>query len=233
MGGNETTLTRRKLLGTALLINALPTLAVASTAGKSVKRISFLTRPANTSRAAFVDQWLRLARSRPDPAARHLILSEVFGTVEDPVDAFATIWSTDGTPPTLPALPGTRPLDLAIDEHVFHPPDRTKNRVKRTLLIARKPGMTHQAFVRYWLDTHGPLSRGVPGLAGCIFNVVGERDAASSGIDGIAESWWAGPGTEKGGKIRSAQADRWAADGANFIDDARTRLLLSRDHVLR
>ena len=105
--------------------------------------------------------------------------------------------------------------------------------VKRTLLIARKPGMSHPQFVRHWLDIHGPLSRGVPGLAGCVFNLVGEEDAARTGIDGISESWWTGPGTEDGAKVRSAEADRWAGDGDNFIDSARTRLLICREHVLR
>jgi len=228
--GGETTLTRRTLLGTALLLNAAPALAV----GRGAKRISLLTRPAATDRATFVNKWMELARSRSGAAPRHLVLSEVMGGGEgDPFDAFATIWSSARTVPLLPTVPGSNALDLTVDEHVFASPDRSQVHVKRTLLIARKPAMTHDAFVRYWLAIHGPLSRGVPGLAGCVFNVVDERDAASSGIDGIAESWWTGAGTEQGGKVRSPQADRWAADGANFIEDAGTRLLLTRDHVLR
>lgn len=225
---SATILTRRRLIGSALLAAALP-MSDARAAGTG-KRISLLTRPAGSTRAQFVRDWLRLADGAK---TERLLFSEVFGTPEGEIDALASVWFPSGAAPAMPRVPGSQALDLPVREHVFVPADRAAVRVKRTLLIGRKPGMPHAAFVRHWLDIHGPLSQGVPGLAGCVLNVVDERDAARSGIDGISESWWTGPGTEEGGKVASPQADRWNADGANFIDSARTRLLLCREQLLR
>ena len=36
--------------------------------------------------------------------------------------------------------------------------------IKSLSLLTRKPGMTHEQFVKHWLEVHGPLARKVPGL---------------------------------------------------------------------
>ena len=34
--------------------------------------------------------------------------------------------------------------------------------IKSLSLLTRKPGMTHEQFVKHWLEVHGPLARKVP-----------------------------------------------------------------------
>ena len=36
--------------------------------------------------------------------------------------------------------------------------------IKSLSLLTRKPGMTHEQFVKHWRQVHGPLARKVPGL---------------------------------------------------------------------
>lgn len=231
MSEHEEVITRRTLLGAALLM----TMASAAPAGQRTtsKRIALLTRPKGTPHAIFARDWLVRARAAVHPAMTRLVFSDVFAPSGNDVDGLVSCWfEGNQLPPTPPAL-GVDATELPVSEHVFVPLIGPAPAVKRTLLIARKPDMSHPKFVSHWLDIHGPLSRGVPGLAGCVFNVIGEEDAARTGIDGISESWWTGPGTEDGAKVRSAEADRWAGDGDNFIDSARTRLLICREHVLR
>lgn len=231
MSEHEEVITRRTLLGAALLM----TMASAAPAGQRTtsKRIALLKRPKGTPHAIFAQDWLGRARAAVHPAIIRLVFSDVFAPSRTDVDGLVSCWFEGDQPPSLPPSPAVDATELPVSEHVFVPLIRPGPVVKRTLLIARKPGMSHPQFVRHWLDIHGPLSRGVPGLAGCVFNLVGEEDAARTGIDGISESWWTGPGTEDGAKVRSAEADRWAGDGDNFIDSAHTRLLICRDHVLR
>jgi uncharacterized protein (TIGR02118 family) len=36
--------------------------------------------------------------------------------------------------------------------------------IKSISLLTRKAGLSHEGFVRHWLDTHAPLAHAVPGL---------------------------------------------------------------------
>jgi hypothetical protein len=231
MSEHEEVITRRTLLGAALLM----TLASAAPAGQRTtsKRIALLTRPKGTPHAIFTRDWLVRARAAVHPAITRLVFSDVFAPSSTDVDCLVSYWFEGDQLPSLPPSPPVDATELPVSEHAFVPVIGPAPTVKRTLLIARKPGMSHAQFVSHWLDIHGPLSRGVPGLAGCVFNVIGEGDSARTGIDGVSESWWTGPGTEDGAKVASAEADRWAGDGDNFIDSSRTRLLICREHVLR
>lgn len=64
--------------------------------------------------------------------------------------------------------------------------------VKLIELIKRKGGLTHEEFLRYWEEKHGPLvTKIVPGLKRYIQNhpvkLPGGREPP---IDGIAELWY-------------------------------------------
>ncbi|MFD2498603.1 hypothetical protein ACFSTI_06760 [Rhizorhabdus histidinilytica] len=58
----------------------------------------------------------------------------------------------------------------ATREHVFVPPVR--GGLKVMTLISRKPGASHEDFVRHVLEVHGPLSRDVPGLGGYVLSEI-------------------------------------------------------------
>ena len=68
--------------------------------------------------------------------------------------------------------------------------------IKSLSLLTRKPGMTHEQFVRHWLEVHGPLAHKVPGLRRYVqSHIVEERtrpDIPSTDveIDGVAELWY-------------------------------------------
>src|SRR5207247_2162376 len=68
--------------------------------------------------------------------------------------------------------------------------------IKSLSLLTRKPGMTHEQFVRHWLEVHGPLALKVPGIRRYVqSHILEERtrpDIPSSDveIDGVAELWY-------------------------------------------
>ena len=63
-------------------------------------------------------------------------------------------------------------------------------------LLTRKPGLSHEDFVRHWFDIHGPLAHAVPGIRRYVqSHITGTRtrpDIPETGVevDGIAELWY-------------------------------------------
>ena len=60
---------------------------------------------------------------------------------------------------------------------------------KAMILLTRRPDMTHDEFVRWWLDEHVPLASGLPNVRKVILNVV-EDGYDEAGIDGVSELWF-------------------------------------------
>jgi uncharacterized protein (TIGR02118 family) len=60
---------------------------------------------------------------------------------------------------------------------------------KAIILLTRRDDMTHDEFVRWWLDEHVPLASGLPGVRRVVLNVVDEG-ADEAGVDGISELWF-------------------------------------------
>ena len=60
---------------------------------------------------------------------------------------------------------------------------------KAVILLTRRADMTHDEFVRWWLDEHAPRAAQLPRVRRAVFNVV---DAAppEGGPDGISELWF-------------------------------------------
>jgi uncharacterized protein (TIGR02118 family) len=62
--------------------------------------------------------------------------------------------------------------------------------------VTRKAGLSHEDFVRHWLEVHAPLAHAVPGVRRYVqSHIVEERtrpDIPSTDveIDGIAELWY-------------------------------------------
>jgi uncharacterized protein (TIGR02118 family) len=255
-------LSRRGILGVASLLAAastFPLLAAPEPADRGLKIVSTIARKDGMSHEAFVQHWMdvhaKLAESVP--GVKGFIASEILpsaGGVSNPVlgdlDGIASVWYQDrpSIAATLASPAGhawiadgnsfierTKSHNFFTREHVIVPIQRRTGAIKRTLFLVRASHVTHAQFMDHWLNVHAKLAQNVPGVAGCIFTelepaAVGQ-DPAAAGIDGISESWWEGPGTETGGKIASPEASRWAADGDNFLDNARSRLILSREHV--
>jgi len=102
--------------------------------------------------------------------------------------------------------------------------------IKVVGLLTRKPGITHEQFVRHWLEIHGPLAHAVPGIRRYVqSHIVGtrtRRDIPETDveIDGIAELWY----DDQDALARAAaspEMKRLTDDGALFIGRIKTYII--------
>jgi uncharacterized protein (TIGR02118 family) len=107
--------------------------------------------------------------------------------------------------------------------------------IKSISLLTRKDGMTHDQFMRHWVEVHAPLAHAVPGLKRYVqSHIVEERtrpDIPTTlvDVDGIAELWY-----DNRDAMANAQASPEAkalhADGALFI--GRIKTFTVEEHVV-
>jgi len=94
--------------------------------------------------------------------------------------------------------------------------------IKTIGLLTRKPGWTHEQFVKHWVETHAPLAHKVPGLRRYVQNhISGERtrpdiEATNVEIDGVAELWFDDQAALEAA-ARTPEMKALHADGAKFI----------------
>ncbi len=99
--------------------------------------------------------------------------------------------------------------------------------IKSISLLTRKTGLTHEQFVRHWVDVHAPLAHAVAGLRRYVqSHIVEERrrpDIPALGveIDGIAELWY-DDRESMAGALASAESKALHADGVLFIGRIKT-----------
>ena len=55
-------------------------------------------------------------------------------------------------------------------------------------MVRRRPDLSHEDFVGYWLGPHAEIAREMPGALGYVVNVADDPDEA--GWDGFAEVWF-------------------------------------------
>ena len=99
--------------------------------------------------------------------------------------------------------------------------------IKTIGLLTRKPGWTHEQFVKHWVEIHAPLAHKMPGLRRYVqSHIRGERTrsdipATEVEIDGIAELWFDDQAAlEAAG--RSPEMKALHDDGAKFIGRIRS-----------
>jgi uncharacterized protein (TIGR02118 family) len=94
--------------------------------------------------------------------------------------------------------------------------------IKVVGLLTRKPELSHEQFVKHWVEIHAPLALAVPGVRRYVqCHIVGTRkrpDIAEIDIelDGIAELWY----DDQEALARAAatpEMKRLTDDGARFI----------------
>ena len=94
--------------------------------------------------------------------------------------------------------------------------------IKSIALLTRKDGMTHEQFVRHWVDIHAPLARAVPGLRRYVqSHILAERKrpdipALEVEVDGVAELWY-DDAESMARAMASPESKALHADGALFI----------------
>lgn len=105
--------------------------------------------------------------------------------------------------------------------------------IKSISLLTRKPGLTHEEFVRHWVEVHAPLAHAVPRLKRYVqSHILAERtrpdiETLDVEIDGIAELWY-----ESLEDLRHAMSTPEAKilhdDGATFIGRIKTYTIEER-----
>ena len=102
--------------------------------------------------------------------------------------------------------------------------------IKSISLLTRKEGLSHEDFVRHWVEIHAPLAHAVPGLRRYVQNhISGERTradipATAVEIDGIAELWFDDQATFEAA-TRSPEMKALHDDGAKFIGRIRSYVI--------
>jgi uncharacterized protein (TIGR02118 family) len=94
--------------------------------------------------------------------------------------------------------------------------------IKRASLLARKPGISHEEFVKHWVEIHAPMARACPGIgryALTIINSSSKRNGMAAfdiEVDGIAELWFKDKASFDAYSMSPA-TKRLRDDGATFI----------------
>src|SRR6185437_4175779 len=112
---------------------------------------------------------------------------------------------------------------------------RASAMIKSISLLTRKEGLSHEDFVRRWVEIHAPRAHAVPGLRRYVqSHIVGERrrpDIPMNDVevDGIAETWYdARDAMERSNA--SPEAKALHADGALFI--GRIKSFITEERVI-
>jgi uncharacterized protein (TIGR02118 family) len=98
--------------------------------------------------------------------------------------------------------------------------------------ITRRRDLSLDEFSKYWHDVHGPIGRRIPGLRRLVQSHPLPAPAGyRMDFDGLAELWF-----DNLDALTAARATaEWQAasdDEANFIDPARTALLLTEEREI-
>ena len=94
--------------------------------------------------------------------------------------------------------------------------------IKRASLLQRKPGISHEEFVKHWVEIHAPMARACPGIGRYALTIVKSastrKDVAPYEIqvDGIAELWFKSQ-ADFDAYSTSPATKRLRDDGATFI----------------
>ena len=105
--------------------------------------------------------------------------------------------------------------------------------IKSISLLTRRPELTHDEFIRHWVDIHAPLAHAVPKLKRYVqSHILAERtrpdiETLDVDIDGIAELWY-----DSLDDLRYAMSTPEAKilhdDGATFIGRIKTYTIEER-----
>lgn len=82
---------------------------------------------------------------------------------------------------------------LRMEETVITDGPVPADGIKSMTFLPRRPGLTPEAFQRYWREIHGPIAAAIPTLRRYVQNHVAlssYRDAPAPAYDGIPEAWF-------------------------------------------
>ena len=215
-----------------------------------IKTISLLARRDHLSHAAFVRHWtdIHVPMSHQVPGLNGYAISHITDTLRHPhapliqmpreIDGIAETWADSAEAQArMAASPEAQTWFSDGAKFIGHvkswrteeieiiPPARgAAPIIKAISFIVRKHSYSHDAFLRHWIDIHGTMARGVPGLRGFVLSRIIDEPTRpdvpsmtlSPSIDGIAEAWFDDEAARQE-LAQSAEAQAWFADGGLFI----------------
>ena len=116
--------------------------------------------------------------------------------------------------------------------------DGSGGMIKVVGLLTRRPELTHEQFVKHWLEIHGPLAHAVPGIRRYVqSHIVGTRTRpdipeTDVEVDGIAELWY----DDQAALARAAatpEMKRLTDDGALFIGRIKSYIIEEKQIIPR
>ncbi len=220
-----------------------------------VKVITFLKRKAGMPVEEFQSHWLT---RHPEvvtrlPGVRRYVQSHALLPAyahEGPIyDGIAEVWADDTAAlrgmtqsPAHPALQAdeARFIDRAsmgviiTEDHVIKDGPVPPDAVKSVAFLTRKPGLSVEAFQRYWLEVDGPITATLPGLRRYVQSHT-RRSAYDAGrvptYDGVVLTWF--DSTEATRVAAGApEYARVLADAGNFLVSGQMPSILTREHVI-
>ena len=102
--------------------------------------------------------------------------------------------------------------------------------IKSLSLLTRRPELTHEQFVRHWLEIHAPLAYAVPGVRRYVQNHIQDErhrpdiPTTEVAVDGVAELWYDDRAAMERANA-SPEAKRLHDDGALFIGGIKTIII--------
>jgi len=107
--------------------------------------------------------------------------------------------------------------------------------LKFITLLARKPGLSHEDFCRYWREEHGHLAmRIMPRMVRYVQNqVVAHPGGGQPPFDGVAEVWFDGSWDDLYAWYTSEAGRQLREDEAKFIDTSRWITLIVEETVMK
>ncbi len=106
--------------------------------------------------------------------------------------------------------------------------------IKWIVALKYRADQPAEACRRYWIEQHGPMALGLPGLKGYrqSHRVTGEDDFGNAPYDGFGSLWFEDEAAAKRA-LASSEMAAIRADAAQFSDPAGTRQFLAREVVMR
>jgi uncharacterized protein (TIGR02118 family) len=105
--------------------------------------------------------------------------------------------------------------------------------VKPVYCICRKPGLSREAFIRYWAEVHGPIGARIPGLRKLAhsYAIPAPGDRRPPDYDGMAELWF----DDLAALLKARESAEWeaaTADELNFLDPTRSAYFVSEERQI-
>ena len=219
-----------------------------------VKALSFFKRKSGMSVDAFQAYW---RAAHPDvvvklPGIRRYVQSHTllsgYRKAEPIYDGIAEIWFDDTR--AMRALAGT-PAYAAVqadegsfierstmgliitEEHIIKDGPAPADGVKGVEFVTHKPGMSIEAFQRYWREVHGPLAASIPVLRRYVQShtrLAAYQGGRAPAYDGAAVTWFDDTQAMRA-SATTAEYARVRADEANFIT-ANPPFIITREHAI-